>query len=253
MARPPVAPHGPIDRIGGIGEKNQVLALSTACKSPVLKLDLTKSSGQQILWEVLSRPNICGVHLAPPCGTSSRARDIPRAYGPSPLPLRSEAHPDGLPSLKGLDLKRVCSANCLYRLTGEVLRFCIDREIPCSVENPARSHFWATKSFTEPIKDVLSKLEETHFHHCMYGSKGENIPSFFILASTLMLWNDIVMEDTGTCLGGSIKASGPPNQKLPIPMVCVKHMHLVSKITFLEQDMLNHHRPFSVHQCMSTM
>ena len=161
--------------VQGIGIDSSV---STACKSPVLKLDLTKSSGQQILWEVLNRPNICGVHLAPPCGTSSRARDIPRAYGPSPLPLRSEAHPDGLPSLRGLDLKRVRSANCLYRLTGEVLRFCIDRNIPCSVENPARSHFWATKSFTEPIKDVLSKLEETYFHHCMYGSKRRKYTKF---------------------------------------------------------------------------
>ena len=76
--------------VQGIGIDSSV---STACKSPVLKLDLTKSSGRQILWEVLNRPNICGVHLAPPCGTSSRARDIPRAYGPSPLPLRSEAQP----------------------------------------------------------------------------------------------------------------------------------------------------------------
>ena len=161
--------------VQGIGIDSSV---STACKSPVLKLDLTKSSGQQILWEVLNRPNICGVHLAPPCGTSSRARDIPRAYGPSPLPLRSEAYPDGLPSLRGLDLKRVRSANCLYRLTGEVLRFCLDRNIPCSVENPARSHFWATKSFTEPIKDVLSQLEETYFHHCMYGSKRRKYTKF---------------------------------------------------------------------------
>ncbi len=98
--------------VQGIGIDSSV---STACKSPVLKLDLTKPSGQQILWEVLNRPNICGVHLAPPCGTASRAR---REYGPSPLPLRSEAYPDGLPSLRGLDLKRVRSANCLYRLTG---------------------------------------------------------------------------------------------------------------------------------------
>ena len=114
--------------VQGIGIDSSV---STACKSPVLKLDLTKPSGQQILWEVLNRPNICRVHLAPPCGTASRVRDIPREYGPSPLPLRSKAHPDGLPSLRGLDLKRFRSANCLYRLTGDILKFCIDRNIPC--------------------------------------------------------------------------------------------------------------------------
>ena len=170
--------------VQGIGIDSSV---STACKSPVLKLDLTKKSGQQILWEVLNRPNTCGVHLAPPCGTESRARDIPREYGPSPLPLRSETHPDGLPSLRGLDLKRVRSANCLYRLTGDVLKFCIDRNIPCSVENPARSHFWATRSFTDPIKDVLNKLEETYFHHCMYGSKRRKHTKFFFWGVLLVL------------------------------------------------------------------
>ena len=36
----------------GIGIDSSV---STACKSPVLKLDLTKTSGQQILWEILKQ------------------------------------------------------------------------------------------------------------------------------------------------------------------------------------------------------
>lgn len=101
--------------IQGVGIDSRV---STSCKCPIVKLDLTKESGQTLLWEILRRPNVCGVHLAPPCGTASRAREIPRSQGPNPLPLRSEAFPDGLPSLKGLDYKRVLSANSLYRLTG---------------------------------------------------------------------------------------------------------------------------------------
>ena len=45
----------------------------------------------------LKRPNlIIGVHLAPPCGTASRATEIKRRRGPNPPPLRSEARPDGL-------------------------------------------------------------------------------------------------------------------------------------------------------------
>ena len=52
------------------------------------------------------------------------------------------------------------------------------RGTPCSVENPARSHFWATESFNAPIRDVLDNLEETFFHHCMYGSKRRKYTKF---------------------------------------------------------------------------
>lgn len=70
--------------VQGIGIDSSV---TTACKAPVLKLDLTRKEGQALLWKILERPNICGVHLAPPCGTSSRAREIPRYDGPCPVPL----------------------------------------------------------------------------------------------------------------------------------------------------------------------
>ena len=76
----------------GIGIDSSV---STSCKSPVLKLDLTKPTGQQILWEVLKRPNICGVHLAPPCGTASRARDIPGLRGQARCHLGQNLSPMG--------------------------------------------------------------------------------------------------------------------------------------------------------------
>ena len=64
------------------------------------------------------------VHLGPPCGTSSRARDIRRHSGPDPKPLRSRMHPDGLPSLTGTDLQRVLSANVLYQLSAEIFQWC---------------------------------------------------------------------------------------------------------------------------------
>lgn len=83
--------------IQGVGIDSSV---STSCKCPVVKLDLTQETGKCLLWEVLKRPNLCG----------QQAREILRSEGPSPVPLRSDSCPDGLPSLRGLDRKRVRSA-----------------------------------------------------------------------------------------------------------------------------------------------
>ncbi len=69
-----------------VGVDNSV---PTKCKAPIIRLDLTTSHGIQLLWEVLRRPHLVGVHLAPPCGTASRAREIKRKKGPNPVPLRS--------------------------------------------------------------------------------------------------------------------------------------------------------------------
>lgn len=140
-------------------------------KSPLIRIDLTASAGQELLWNILRRPDVGDVHLAPPCGTASRAREIHRKKGPSPRPLRSTRHPDGLPGLRGINRTRVQQANVLYRLTGEIVKFCILNSISVSVENPARSHFWATKAFCEPIKSVAHQLTSTFFHHCMFGSQ----------------------------------------------------------------------------------
>eukprot|EP00973_Karenia_brevis_P006559 892588-Karenia_brevis.AAC.1 len=54
------------------------------------------------------------VHFAPPCGTATRAREIRRAHGPDPKPLRSVDHPNGLPNLSGDAKAKVDSANLLY-------------------------------------------------------------------------------------------------------------------------------------------
>eukprot|EP00435_Cladocopium_sp_Y103_P053820 s37_g17.t1 len=58
------------------------------------------------------------------CSTKSRAREIPRIFDdgrPAPGPLRSEAHPDGLPNLSPKDAQRVATDNqaCSYVL-GEI-------------------------------------------------------------------------------------------------------------------------------------
>ena len=82
----------------------------------VLQLDLREPGAQQLLLSTLRCLLPALVVLAPPCGTASRARDIPVYSSGKRIahPLRSGQHPDGLPSLQGHDLAGVTSANSLY-------------------------------------------------------------------------------------------------------------------------------------------
>ena len=47
------------------------------CCSPTFFENLTTASGTHILWNVLQAPGLAAVHLGLPCGTSSRARELP--------------------------------------------------------------------------------------------------------------------------------------------------------------------------------
>ena len=161
----------------------------------MIRIDLSCPSSQELLWRILHRKDIGGVHLAPPCGTSSRAREIRRPRGPNPKPLRSDRFPDGLPTLKGTDRIRVDKANILYRLLGEIVRYCVLHSISVTVENPARSLFWDTVAFTEPLKSIRSKLSSAYFHHCMYGSQRRKY--------TQLLYNFEVFESMSIECDGS--------------------------------------------------
>ena len=145
--------------------------VNKAAKSPLIRIDLSCPSSQELLWRILHRKDIGGVHLAPPCGTASPAREIRRPRGPNPKPLRSDTFPDGIPKLKGTDRVRVEKANILYRLSGEIVRYCVLHSISVTVENSGRSLFWDRVAFIGPLKSIRSKLSSTFFHHCMYGSQ----------------------------------------------------------------------------------
>ena len=128
----------------------------------------------ELLWQLLDNPDVGAVHLAPPCGASSQARSIPA--GPkAPQPLKSAVHPDGLPSLQGLDAKRVHSANVLYSLTGDIVLFAFQKGILVSVENPASSWFWMCSGMQ---KVGHLPLLDTFFHHCMFGSERKKHTKF---------------------------------------------------------------------------
>ena len=106
--------------------------------------DLSNPLRQQSLHDQLSEVDfICAAF---DCSTKSRAREIPRRFEdgrPCPAPLRSEQHPDGLPTLQGRDLQRVCADNQACEFILEEIRLLAERGGGSVRENPWRSlHWW---------------------------------------------------------------------------------------------------------------
>ena len=141
-------------------------------KSAAVKLDLTQQWVQDLIEREVRLKRISVVHMGPPCGTASKARNIPikrklRQKGaPNPQPLRSSTYPLGFPWLKGLSKAKVDAANSLYEFSSRLATLCSEFQIPFTIENPANSFMWETPYFARLI---LS----SHFHvlhACEYGS-----------------------------------------------------------------------------------
>lgn len=81
----------------------------------ILNLDLSLEHSWTTLREICTLHHVIWVHIAPPCGTASRARDRPLTADEwGPRPLRSAEFPWGLPDLDGAALDRVTTANAIY-------------------------------------------------------------------------------------------------------------------------------------------
>ena len=137
----------------------------------VVTTDLTTRAGVELLMQWLSNPSVLGIFLAPPCGSASRARSIPlkRKHGDrdGPKPLRSDAHPNGLPGMQFLDRLKISKANRLYHLTSELVKWAVQEGCLICIENPQFSYFWQTTF----MQGVLHLLQFTIFQTCRYGGK----------------------------------------------------------------------------------
>ena len=130
-------------------------------------LDLRLESSWSYLRRLVQARQVFLIHVAPPCGTASRARDIPIKGQPSPPALRSEAFPAGLPGLSPSWQAKVDSANSIYR---RAARFCawLLEEAPHThfcVENPARSYMWLLPEFL----DLRPRCSVVPYDACMHG------------------------------------------------------------------------------------
>ena len=85
-----------------------------SCRSSIFQLDLLKQRDREILEQWMVSPLLLWIHLAPVCGTASRARDI-RRFANDPKPLRSNECPEGRPDLSETDKRRVGIANNLFQ------------------------------------------------------------------------------------------------------------------------------------------
>eukprot|EP00435_Cladocopium_sp_Y103_P066873 s464_g29.t1 len=133
------------------------------------------------MWDILRQPGVKAVHLGLPCGTSSRAREVPiprelrKAGVPEPPPLRSAEFPLGLPNLAPRHQRRVDSANALYKLATEVILWCFLHDVVVSVENPENSWLWAAlvmlaREHSQLAAQALNRLQVIYFHACCHGS-----------------------------------------------------------------------------------
>ena len=152
----------------------------TKLKAAAVSLDLTQPWVQELIEKEVTMGRVSGIHLGPPCGTASRARNIPikrkliRKGAPNPQPLRSPSHPLGFPWLKGVNKLKVEAANRLYEFSAKIVQLCDKCNVLFTVENPHNSLMWETPFF-KPL------LKQFYFHvvdACEYGSDHKKSTAF---------------------------------------------------------------------------
>ena len=148
-------------------------------------LDLTLEHSWKVLKFIVQKCNVAAVHIAPPCGTCSRAREIRLTsdwHGPPPL--RNADYPYGVPDMSDKDRLRVQQANQLYMFMSDFCLFLNERSVPWTVENPTNSWLWELPC----MRSLMIDMYFTSFHSCAYGGKRykgtsflTNHPAFLVL------------------------------------------------------------------------
>ncbi len=141
---------------------------------PCMEIDLSSAQGAAQLMDLVQDSDLAYVHFAPPCGTCSRAREMPlsptlqRQGLSQPKPLRDARYPEGLPSLSGKDLDKVTAANNIYKLCCAAIRTLLHRGVAVSVENPTRSWMWNQPCFEELSGLLYGTVD---FQACAHGGR----------------------------------------------------------------------------------
>ena len=136
-------------------------------------LDVTVSEHQSIVFDIVSSGRCFFVNAAPPCGTSSRARNRPVAQhliaqgAPNPQPLRSDEYPEGLPQLQGISLHRVTQANVIYFFVFQLFELCLKHNVLVAVENPTNSYMWQIWYWFQLLQSECVYISD--FQACMHG------------------------------------------------------------------------------------
>ena len=169
----------------------------------IAQYDLTEPEALQAIIDILhtEKDRILAVHLAPACGTASRAREkkltsLANQDFKIPGPLRSQKQPMGIDGLSGLDKVRTETANIVYAATAKLIEVCYSLQILCSVENPENSLFW----FFPEVATVIEKIgrHSVSFHNCMYGGARNKLTKWWALKLCEFLATKATAMPSGT-------------------------------------------------------
>ena len=140
----------------------------------IATFDLCEDDQLQALEELITRDadNIAYIHLAPACGTASRARErrqphLERQGFRVAKPLRSDLQPEGISGLSGLDKFKTETANIVYFNTARLIKHAHGLGIARSLENPGNSIFWLVPCIQQLIQEVGGY--DTYFDNCCHG------------------------------------------------------------------------------------
>ena len=143
----------------------------------ICNLSLTEQSSWDYLSWLLDNEVIEFCHATPPCGTCSRARELPGG----PPPLRNEAFPWGFEDLSSDQRARVDAANKIYVGLARFIEALISRNILYSVENPRNSLLWELPVWEK----ILQSSFYVTFDACMYGGQRKTSKSLLTNVTTL--------------------------------------------------------------------
>ena len=141
----------------------------------IVSLDLSEAHAWEVLEYIVDTCDVAAVHLAPPCGTCSKARGIPMPDGsPGPQPLRTAEHLLGVPDMTPLDRIKVNAANMLYERMGKFIEWLDSKGVAWVLENPTNSFLWELGYFSYAVQHGYF----AHCHACAYGSSRPKKTSF---------------------------------------------------------------------------
>ena len=160
---------------------------------PILTADLTSKEGQDFVRNLVKQEHVLYVHLAPPCGTYTGAREIPIPQWkldrypnmPNPKPLRTTELPAGLPpeQMSKTDAIKVEKGNLIADFCAEIALYCIASGKLFSIENPTNSIIWEMPSMQRVLHDLSTN--KVDFHACMWGSGRDKKTSFLTNSTEL--------------------------------------------------------------------
>ena len=140
-------------------------------KFPITDLDLVTVEAVGIISEIIIKTGVQYVHAGVPCGTASRAREIPIPGNPSaPRALRSESEPWGRTDIVFTDVEKskLEAANAVYKSVALILKLALQTGAIVSIENPERSYLWNLNIY----QDLLELgLVDTLFDQCAFGGE----------------------------------------------------------------------------------